>query len=87
MLLTGAEVYQAGLIPNCRDAVIVAPDGHIELDFEKVKPVRVLPKLVSAHANEKQCEQAIKQDDSDYISRCSFLRSLSLFPAVVVRRF
>ncbi|XP_067949883.1 uncharacterized protein [Watersipora subatra] len=65
----GAEVYQAGLIPNIRDAVIVAENGHIELDFEKVHPVKVLPKLVSAVATEKQCEKAIKQDDNDYISR------------------
>ena len=62
-------MYQAGLIPNIRDAVIVAPDGHIELDFEKVRPLKVLPKLISTHATEKQCEQAIKQDDSDYMSR------------------
>ena len=66
---SGAEVYQAGLIPNNRDAVIVAHDGHIELDFTKVKPVRVMPKLTSAHATEKQCDNAIKQDDNDHISR------------------
>jgi len=47
----------------------VAPDGHIELDFEKVKPMRVLPKLMSVYANEKQCEQAIKQDDNEFVSR------------------
>ena len=75
----GAEVYQAGLIPNIRDAVIVAENGHIELDFEKVHPVKVLPKLVSAVATEKQCEKAIKQDDNDYISRCHFKLSFSFF--------
>ena len=69
LFFTGAEVYQAGLIPNNRDAVIVAHDGHIELDFTKVKPVRVMPKLTSAHATEKQCDNAIKQDDNDHISR------------------
>ena len=69
LFFSGAEVYQAGLIPNNRDAVIVAHDGHIELDFTKVKPVRVMPKLTSAHATEKQCDNAIKQDDNDHISR------------------
>jgi len=63
-------VYQAGLIPNIRDAVIISHNGHIELDFEKVKPgLRVLPKLQSTHATEKQCENAINQDDNDYVTR------------------
>lgn len=79
-------MYQAGLIPNIRDAVIVAHDGHIELDFQKVRPVRVLAKLSSARATEKQCEQAIQQDDNDNVSRLVHCTRIHYFDHTRYRR-
>ena len=60
-----AFVTQYGLTPKNREAILMAPNGHVEVPFDKRGDVRVYARLVRPGVDDAELKQAlaVKTDD------------------------
>lgn len=60
-----AHVLQHGLTPNSREAILLAPNGHGEVTFQKQGNVRVFARLVKPGVKDEDLKEALSVKTED----------------------